>query len=606
MTKDTDFSKYNTVFCDSKEALKWAYKEGLPRDAIILTSSPSMLWDKKEEIKHVESRWSLEEFREFQSSIKKFSEDVYDSVINKVSHEKSVCIANTAVGFNKIIFKAACLTREHLIEPSLFIRTDGECGPLGNNMNSPWDLLLNKNHKFKTVVYHLKNNEWSLLSVDSASILKRAMLGGLDTLYYRFLIKFTRYIPNIFFKKQVLITRENELVIETASYLSRKGIWVKYINPNLDIKSHDYKKRCTNIEKCIYPIIEKRIRRWLCSEQILVSTCIELFISEVYKTLDEFEKWSKRWECIKKESYHHNNILLTNAPGNTKGLALTEYCRKLDIPVVSAQHGITPEICSTHSEVSAHYEINASDVFLAYNYQSAKITKKSHFSMGRAFVVGLSSRHLRVKKNAKPAPDAPPIVYISTNLYKGNISWFGTCLTDYHRAKKEQSLVMDVLSRLPHKVRYKPYPIDNRRFADNDPVLDDIKNSDNIQLFDKKIDLRYLMDDHRILITSMATSTIGWAVMTGKPVIFINWKNNNPLTEDAHKYFSKGLFLFDDCNDNFPGNLLDFLSQPIDKIEKLYNSKKEFRHVMINKFFTSFESGAGKRAAIMLMKEYLR
>jgi hypothetical protein len=196
-----------------------------------------------------------------------------------------------------------------------------------------------------------------------------------------------------------------------------------------------------------------------------------------------------------------------------------------------------------------------------------------------------------------------PIVYVSTNLYKGNIAWFGTYLTDYHRAKKEQLFVISVLSKLPHKVRYKAYPMDNKRFPDRDPVFDDIDCLENIQLFDQKIDMRYLLDDHRVLITSMATSTIGWLVMSGKPVVFINWKNNSPLTKDAHRYFSDGLFLFDD-DDDFHHNLFVFLSQPIEEIERLYDLKKDARSVMINRFFSSYPSGAGKRAATMIKKEY--
>ena len=39
-----DFKKYKNVFCDSSEALDWAYKNGLDKNAIIRTCSPGMLW----------------------------------------------------------------------------------------------------------------------------------------------------------------------------------------------------------------------------------------------------------------------------------------------------------------------------------------------------------------------------------------------------------------------------------------------------------------------------------------------------------------------------------------------------------------------------------
>jgi hypothetical protein len=53
--QNVDFSKYINVFCDSLEALDWAYQQGLPRNSIIRTSSPAMLWAKNSNIVHIES-----------------------------------------------------------------------------------------------------------------------------------------------------------------------------------------------------------------------------------------------------------------------------------------------------------------------------------------------------------------------------------------------------------------------------------------------------------------------------------------------------------------------------------------------------------------------
>jgi len=54
MTKNIDFSKYKHVFCDSREALEWAYKSGLSHDSIIYTSSPAMLYDERPNIVHID------------------------------------------------------------------------------------------------------------------------------------------------------------------------------------------------------------------------------------------------------------------------------------------------------------------------------------------------------------------------------------------------------------------------------------------------------------------------------------------------------------------------------------------------------------------------
>jgi hypothetical protein len=78
-----------------------------------------------------------------------------------------------------------------------------------------------------------------------------------------------------------------------------------------------------------------------------------------------------------------------------------------------------------------------------------------------------------------------------------------------------------------------------------------------------------------------------------------------PLMLDAHKYFSKGLFLFDD-DDGFYENIKKFLSQPIEIIEKQWEKKGKDRALMIKRFFSSFPSGAGRRAADMIYSDYLK
>ena len=177
--------------------------------------------------------------------------------------------------------------------------------------------------------------------------------------------------------------------------------------------------------------------------------------------------------------------------------------------------------------------------------------------------------------------------------------------TDYIKALDEQSIVLLVLSKLPHKVCYKTYPEDNRRYADPDPVLSSVKNADNIELFSDKIDMRYLISKYSVLVTTCATSTLGWPIMSGKPVVFINQKENNPLTDDAYISLSKGIFVFDGDDKDFYKKLRNFLSQPINEIERLWKEKKNARKEMIENYFSAYEGGAGKRAAKILLKEYI-
>ena len=195
------------------------------------------------------------------------------------------------------------------------------------------------------------------------------------------------------------------------------------------------------------------------------------------------------------------------------------------------------------------------------------------------------------------------IVYISTNFYHMGFSL--ALKTDYKKSLYEKNIVEKVLNRLPHKVQYKTYPVDNRRYADPDPILSSIKKADNIELFSEKIDMRYLIYKHRVLVTTCATSTLSWPIMSGKPVIFINQKENSPLSGAAHASLSSGIFVFDDVDPNFHENLKRFLSKSIDEIERLWDKKKNNRERMIKDYFSEYDRDAGVVAAKILYKKYL-
>ncbi len=336
----------------------------------------------------------------------------------------------------------------------------------------------------------------------------------------------------------------------------------------------------------------------------IVDNCEQIFFEDLEKRINSFYKSREKWNSVIERIRKEKGVLLTNFPSSNIGLAITSLCREKKIPVISAQHGVTPEISLYHDEVEVWFESSASDYYLAYNKKSADIVQNSHFSRGKSFVTGISLRHLRMSKILTIKDKNFPIVYISTNVYKGNLGFFITSLTDYDRSIKEKDLINKVFARLHYNVRYKTYPEDNRRYPDIDPVFELINNASNVDLFTDKIDMRYLMGKHRVLITSRATSTLGWAVMSKKPVVFINWKENSPLTGDALYFFEKGLFLFNDDDIDFHEKLLLFLSKPISEIERLWSLKEKDRAEMIDRFFSSYKSNAGKRAAKMIMSNF--
>jgi len=354
------------------------------------------------------------------------------------------------------------------------------------------------------------------------------------------------------------------------------------------------------IYESVSPIMLKRVKKWVTPSAVEI-TMLQ-FKRHIVEQFKQFKLLAKTWEKTLINNDTIKQAVLVNALGNTKGCALAYVCRKNNIPMLSSQHGVTVEISKAHGILHVILGNSIADVMFAYNSKIIEVEEKSYFDNAIHYSVGMPFRLISMKHSKTMDKSAPPIVYISTNLYHMGFSLSSE--TDYGNARIEQKLILEVLRKLPYKVRYKTYPEDNRRYADIDPVLKDVREADNIELFSKKIDMRYLVSEHSILVTTCATSTLGWLVMSGKPTVFINQKNNNPLTDEAYKSLSKGIFVFDADEQDFHKNISDFLSQPIDKIERLWQEKEGAREEMLREYFSAYNGGAGKRSAKIILNEY--
>jgi len=599
-----DFSSYNTVFCDSTKALEWAYSNGLAKDAIIKSSAPAMLWKNKKNIHNIEDRWSTYELDKFQSTIHSFSKNIFNEALNisGVEREIALVVSLSAYLFQKIIYKASCLNEDDFTDPRIFIYVDGKNGPAGNMMNSPWDKLLSHNPSFLTVNYTLSNDEWKTLNTHGISYWRRFKVAGFETIIYRLAIKLTKHLPNSIFKKELLLPNENELNIEIAYFLSLHGIKISKIQLKSlsNVRNKAPYKNTEKIYKAVSLIMSERVKEWVTPSAVDIT--MGLFKSYLEGQLNNFSILVDEWEKIIANKSIAKKVVLANAPGSINGRALAYACRKNNIKFMSSQHGVSKEISKMHS-ILPGVDNSVADVMFSYNFKSSYIEESTYYNKSKHYVVGMPLRLINMKHLKTIKNPAFPIVYISTNLYHMGFSLAGK--TDYTKAVDEYKLVTEVFSALPHKVCYKSYPEDNRRYADIDPVLMSAYEANNINVFTDKVDMRYLISRYSVFVTTCATSTLGWPVMSGKPVVFINQNNNLPLTSDAYESMSKGLFVFDDNDPNFYKQLKEFLSQPISEIKRLWLEKEKHHNKMIKDYFSEHKDGAGKRAAKIILKEYL-
>ena len=152
-----------------------------------------------------------------------------------------------------------------------------------------------------------------------------------------------------------------------------------------------------------------------------------------------------------------------------------------------------------------------------------------------------------------------------------------------------------VVCKIPYKIDYKPYVIENLRYLDEDPVLAYVEKQPNLNLLNSNIDARFLLSQYKVIINTRASSTLSWILLSEKPLVFINIKNESSLKENLKKEIKEAIFYFDDSDPNYKKSLIEFMSQPLQVIESMYNKKKDRRNSFIKKYFSKYNFGAGKR-----------
>jgi len=600
-----NFSKYSSVFCDSYDALISAYEHGLDKKAEICSNSPTVIL-KCDKSTYLEDYWNRERLQNFQSTIDEYSRNLFDKLIeNKfICREESLVVLQTFVNFQKVIYKSACLTEADIKNPRLVIEVEGYGGVNGNNMNSPWRYLLQDNKSLEFYVFKLPSSNWQALSTKGISNWDRIKLGGLETLVYRVITKFVKYLPSKFIKGFALVPSENELIIETCAHLVKHRIFPVELSSDYSHHGSDYSNNIDIIKECASEIISQRVNEYVCSTVAI--RCVELFFQSLEENLVYFYDQLNKWRKILNKYRDNKSIILANSLASPNLTALSKICNDMSIPVVTAQHGITAEINSLHSCFTPVYESNYSNLFFAYNVMSKKVSDSSYYRKGDSFISGISSRHLRVKdNNIKPKNISnPSLVYVSNNLYTGNMNGVANWLTDLEQCENEIEIVTNVLSKLSYSVTYKTYPEENRRYPDPDPVFTELNKFDSIKVLDEKVDMRFLLSNYDLIMSTTASSTLAWLILTEKPFIYIYRSSHAPLNKEAYLEFSKSVFLFNADNDGYLDEILSFLSQPYEKIILQWLEMRQHRKSMIQKYVSLYDDTPGYRISNYLLNEY--
>ena len=589
---------YKSVFCDSFSALEWAEKKGLLGNSQIYSCAPTLIEESRFPVKNIEKYWVPEKIENFKSDIKSLTLVLYRICIDEcnLNHDEALLVVHLFVNgfhdFYKIVgflshspcFPLLCLTIKSNNSKDAYL-------------NPSWVNLLEKVYDIDFAEAETQLPEFNGLSTEGVSLFKRMKIAGFETIRYR-LHHWANKRRAQDSKKKIygLIYSENELLIETASCLISKGYDLRFLKTTKHkqtIELADYKIGNKKF-KIIQKFLKEFLERW--TSDVLSNLIVDALISEMQAKLLDYHLWVHAY--IDDVEIDNTDFILSGSLSSVQGRALSYVSKLKNTPIFTFHHGITHEISSYSNIQIARYDSALSDLTFVHTEMAKDELMKSPFCRAEILPVGLPLRYLRTSSTGISYKSKKPMLYISTNLRFGNTGAPIHCMeNEFTREKREKFFVEKILSKVPHDIDFKAYPEERRRFTENTLASRTLSHIPNIKLVGSNIDARYILANYEILISGGATSTLGWLLSAKKPLVYIHWPAHLPLTDDSKKYFASGTLFFDASDSNFEKSLVNFLSQDINEIKRVWYSKKDHTDELVSKYIKPFSISAGIKAA---------
>lgn len=587
------------AYTDSSVALLRAREYGMNADAEVLTTAPGILVDDSFPCRQADAHlsscdiWALDRgFTALQNACQgAFGDPDIDLLAARYA----------TLEFQAPVGKAAILEDSDFELPVTVVELSSQDPDLDRMIRSPLAELLASNPNLSVLSVPIE----TLPRPDdprapSPTFLQRVKFSGLDTIAYRLVERFCTRHNLSGPRGRFVVLRENELCKETAWSMILRGFFPITLPVAVPSTGQSQELEAA-MRDTARALIVDHIAPLLRSNKS-VDALADLFsrgvAARVQRFRDSIAVWEQRLESVVKPG---KTAVLTNWLNDPELLGLKHALRGRNVPMVFFQHGVTNEFNWRMRQYEAQYGTAVCDLELSFNSRGASISEKTRFGSGRAAAVGFPKDYYRGMKGAASVDKSgPPIWYICTAFYVANHGQLEG-VTDWQKCRHESDIVTKVLDRCDHGVVFKPYP--GRRFEDPDPIETAVANSTNVEMHRTRLDLRYVVRQARILISARSFSTPSWCLATGLPLVHIDIPDQDPLDEEAYDAFDKGVFLFSAAEPDFHDQLLTFLNQPIEQIERLWEEKRDAREALMNRFISSYPRGAGARAAKEVIRE---
>ena len=300
--------------------------------------------------------------------------------------------------------------------------------------------------------------------------------------------------------------------------------------------------------------------------------------------------------------------LMTSGVFGPMGTQLISLCRERGIVLVDFEHGTTTGIAESVERRLSTSEVTTCDVLMASSPRAARSFTRAPRNRNEIKVIGLADQTRRIgfrplqrhlaRRRLKLRRSETVVMHVSTLLYGGNMRSAYDSSVEHYVFSTESKLLTDVYGRISKTVLYKPYP--TQRYPHSASYRDIFPLAPNIRLIDWA-DFRYVRSAADIIVTEANSSTIGWCVGAGVPMVHLGSRRVNALLDDElRQQFSDSFFTIDMDNPNWTRALSNLLGRKMRDIQGEWLDKRHAREKLLADGIFGPPGSVGRRAAKMI------
>lgn len=305
-------------------------------------------------------------------------------------------------------------------------------------------------------------------------------------------------------------------------------------------------------------------------------------------------------------------VLLTNGLFGAYGAVAHGVLKAAGVRVVDAEHGVTTGL-SALSEAKIDYsEASVSDVVLCSSERAAaSFARCAAPNAATPKVIGLADQtrsllrprfqRMKARRRLGLKSAERAIMHVSTLPYFGNMRPGYHSPTEHTVCDLDRSLIEDVYGRSDATVLFKQYP--TQRFPFEPSYADLFKAPRNLRII-KDEDFRYIRAAADMVITMTPTSTLGWCLGLGRPLIWLQTRAFNPLVDAAlDAEFAAAFLVVDVDAEDWRDRLAALLCAPNAEIVEMWRSKSAARERFLREAIVGPPGSVGRRAAEIVRAE---